>query len=437
MPGRTINMQTLVTALTHDARGIATIDGKTVFIEGALPDEIVEFAYIKKRGKFDEAKVTKIIRPSPERVEPRCQHFGVCGGCALQHLSTQGQITLKQKLLLDQLAHFGKVQPEIILKPLTASAWAYRRKARLGVKYVVKKNAVLVGFREKNGRYLADLKRCEILHSPVGSLITPVQQLISQLTAYEHIAQIEVAIGDNATVLIFRNMIELSTEDQNKIVDFAQQHQLVVYLQPNKPDSIYCIWPNNNSPTLFYQLDEHEITLDFLPNDFTQVNADINQQMIKQALELLEPDENDRILDLFCGLGNFTLPLARTANYVVGVEGDHGLIQRAQANANKNNIKNVAFYQADLTADISLMPWTQEGFNKILLDPPRTGALEIMPKLAQFNANKIIYVSCNPATLARDAGELTRLGYTLKTVGIMDMFPHTHHVEAMCLFVKN
>ena len=430
-------MQTLITALTHDARGIATIDGKTVFIEGALPGETVEFIYTKKRGKFDEAKVTEIIHQSPERVEPRCQHFGVCGGCALQHLSSEGQIALKQKLLLDQLEHFGKVQPEIILKPLIASAWAYRRKARLGVKYVVKKNAVLVGFREKNGRYLADLKRCEILHSSVGSLITPLQQLISKLAAYEHIAQIEVAIGDNATVLIFRNMVNLSIEDNQKLTDFAKQHNLIIYLQPNKPDSIHCIWPNDNPPTLFYQLPDYQITLDFLPNDFTQVNADINQQMIKQALKLLEPNENDRILDLFCGLGNFTLPLAKAAAYVVGVEGDAGLVQRAQANANKNNMSNVAFYQADLTADISSLPWAQEGFNKILLDPPRTGALEIMPKLAQLNADKIIYVSCNPATLARDAGELTRLGYKLKTTGIMDMFPHTHHVEAMCLFVKN
>lgn len=425
-----------ITALSHDSRGIAQINGKTIFIEGALPGEEVLFSYTKQRGKYDEGKIVEIITPSPERVTPLCQHFGICGGCAMQHLSSEAQLALKQKTLLEQLKHFGNIQPQKILPPLTGPAWAYRRKARLGVKYVIKKQTVLVGFREKNGRYLADIKRCEILHPSVGPKIHLLQTLINQLKGYNQIPQIEVAIGDEATALIFRHMTPLESSDITQLIAFGQTHNIHIYLQPSKPSSIHCIWPDVKLNRLYYRLPKYQLELGFHPTDFTQINAEINCQMIDQALNLLAPHANDRILDLFCGLGNFTLPIAQQCMEAIGVEGDLELVGRAQENAQRNNISNAYFHQADLTTDFNSANWTQGGFTKILLDPPRSGALEIVQTLSRWNAERIVYVSCNPATLARDAGELAKQGYHLQCAGIIDMFPQTHHVEAMCLFTK-
>lgn len=425
-----------ITALTHDARGVAHIDGKTTFIEGALPGEEVLFTYTKKRGKFDEGKVIEILQASTERVEPRCPHFGNCGGCAMQHLSHEGQLQLKQKTLLDQLKHFGGVEPESILESITGPVWGYRRKARLGAKYVIKKEALLVGFREKNGRYLADLKQCETLDPKVGHKFNELSTLISSLQSYQHIPQIEVAISDDVTALIIRHMVPLSENDIHLIKAFAAQQNFQIYLQPNGPESIHLIAPENADTQLYYALSKYQLKLAFRPTDFIQVNAEINQKMIDCALELLQPNLSDRILDLFCGLGNFTLPLAQHCAEIIGVEGDTDLIAQAGKNATNNNIHNAQFYQADLHADCTQAEWFKQTFNKILLDPPRSGALLMVEQITKFEAEQIVYVSCNPATLARDAGVLKQQGYRLIKTGIMDMFPHTHHVEAISLFTK-
>lgn len=425
-----------ITGLSHDGRGIAHINGKTTFIENALPDEEVAFVYLRRHNKYDEGKTVEVKQASPSRVTPLCEHFTICGGCALQHMDSETQIQLKQKMLLEQLQHFGGVIPESILPPLTGNLWGYRRKARLGVKYVAKKQRVLVGFREKNGRYLADLERCVVLHPSVGNLITALKELVQSLTIYQQIPQIEVGVTDDTTALIFRHMQPVVESDLNLLVEFSKTHNIDLYLQPGAPSSAHLVWPENKPPRLFYQLPEYNLELGFFPTDFTQINASINQQMLARALQLLEPKAEDRILDLFCGIGNFTLPLARYCKEVIGVEGAAESIDRAKENAAHNNVTNAHFYHADLNTDFTQALWAQGNFTGILLDPPRTGALNIVQHIAKFNAKRIVYVSCNPATLARDAKELVEQGYRLKQAGIMDMFPHTHHVEAIALFVR-
>lgn len=424
-------------SLTHDGRGIGQIQGKTTFVEGALPGETVEFNYTSKRGKYDEGKATQITTPSMNRLQPRCQHFGVCGGCALQHLNHSEQLKLKQQLLLDQFQHFGGIQPTAVLPAITGPVWNYRRKARLSVKYVGKKQSVLVGFHEKNGRYIADLQRCEILAAPLDNLLMPLRELIQSLSAYQQIPQIEVAVGDDITALVFRHLVPLADTDIAQLKNFAQQHQLRIYLQPKGPKTAHLIYPENaSSELLSYRLPPYNLELDFGPTDFIQINAEINLLMLERALNLLDLQLEDRVLDLFCGIGNFSLPIARFCHAVVGVEGDADLIAQAGKNATKNQIDNAQFYPADLSVDFNSAPWAQQSFTKILLDPPRVGALQVVQNIARFNAQSIVYVSCNPATLARDAGELATHGYQLTKVGIMDMFPHTHHVEAIALFVR-
>ena len=429
-------MKTHITALTHDGRGIAQIDGKTIFIQGALPGEEVIFEYTKRRGKFDEGQVTEIITASSERVEPLCKHFKICGGCALQHMSSTSQLQMKQQTLLNQLQHFGGVQPKTILPPLTGSIWGYRRKARLSVKYVGKKEAVLVGFHEKNGRYIADIASCVILKPPMDNLITPLKQLIQSLNIFQQIPQIEVAVADNTTALVFRNLVAVPPSDSEKLIAFAKEHNIHLYLQPGGPQTIHLLWPELEATSLSYRLPDYGLELDFHPTNFIQINADINQRMLQQALGLLELKATDRVLDLFCGIGNFTLPLAKNCQQAIGVEGDAELVAHALHNANKNLVTNVEFHQLDLNSDWLASSWAQNSFNKILLDPPRVGALPAIQQIVKFNAERIVYISCNPATLARDAGELAQHGYRLTTAGILDMFPHTHHVEAMALFEK-
>lgn len=433
----TTSFKATITALTHDGRGIAHINGKTTFIENALPGEEVLFSYSKKHNKYDEGKTTEILKPSTDRVIPLCQHYGICGGCALQHLSNDAQLNLKQKTLLEQLKHFGGVEPEILLPALRGPLWGYRRRGRLGAKYVTKKQSVLVGFREKNGRYLADLKRCEVLDPKVGTLLVPLQNLIAGLKAFQHIPQIEIAISDDTTGLVFRHLTPLDINDLAQLKNFAQAHHIQLYLQPGDTQSIHCIWPEKDPKQLFYRLPEQRLELAFNPSDFTQINSEINRKMVNLALELLEPKISDRILDLFCGLGNFTLAIAQHCSEVVGIEGSAALVAQAQKNALHNNIHNAFFYEANLASDSLSGEWTKQNFNKILLDPPRTGALEIIQNLPKWNIERIVYVSCNPATLARDAGELAKQGYRLFKAGIMDMFPHTHHVEAISLFIKS
>ena len=425
-----------IETLSHDGRGIARIEGKTVFIDGALPDEKVSFLYIKKHSKYDEGKTVDVLANHHEdRVTPKCQHFGLCGGCSLMHMSPEAQLRLKQNTLNDHLTHFGELQPEQWLEPLTGPLWGYRRKARLGVKHVAKKERVLVGFREKGTPYLAVLEQCEVLDQRVGSRLAELGEMIATLDAHNRIAQIEVAMDDEHVALIFRNLDPLSEQDQQILIAYGQQHELWIYLQSGGPDTVTAIWPEN--PQLSYA-PEQGLQLDFNPNDFTQVNAGINLKMIQRTMELLDINDNDRILDLFCGLGNFTLPLAKRVTEVVGVEGDEALVQHAKDNARKNNLNNATFEKADLTkTELKDYPWAKAGFNKILLDPPRSGAFEVLHQLAALGAERLVYVSCNPATLARDAGELVnKHGYRLVSTGVMDMFPHTKHVESIALFVK-
>ena len=428
-------VETLIESLSHDGRGVARIDGKTVFIDGALGGERVKFRYSKKHSKYDEGRVVEILTSAPDRVEAKCQHYGVCGGCSLMHMAPEAQLVLKQKTLMEQMNHFGHIEPEQWIEPMTGPLWGYRRKARLGVKHVPKKERVLVGFREKGTPYLALLDKCEVLDPRIGTRLGELGIMIATLAAYNRIAQIEVAMDDKHTALVFRNLDPLSESDQKLLIAYGQKNDLWIYLQSGGPDTITAIWPT--SPQLSYT-PEPDVNLIFEPSDFTQVNDTINQNMIQRAMALLEVCAEDRVLDLFCGLGNFSLPLAKRVNALVGVEADAALVKHAQNNAKLNQLDNATFEQADLTKTaLKDYSWAKGGFNKILLDPPRSGAFEVLPQLVDLGAERIVYVSCNPATLARDAGELVhKHGYTLVSAGIMDMFPHTSHVESIALLIK-
>ncbi len=434
-------IQAVIESLTHDARGVARVDGKAVFIEGTLPGEVVMFTYVDQHKRYDEGQLVEVLQPSVHRVEPRCVHFSVCGGCSLQHMEPAEQIHAKQRMLHDSLTHIGKVMPESWLPPLTGPQWGYRHKGRLGAKYVLKKSTMLVGFREKRGPLLAQLTRCEVLHPAVGERIMELRALIDGMHARQEIPQIEVAVGEGrryATALVFRNMLTLDEHDIARLCEFGEQYDFQIYLQPAGYESVTLLWPTvlKSSARLSYSLPEYDLEMFFLPTDFTQVNAEMNRTMINHALALLDPQPEDRVLDLFCGLGNFTLPLARRAGQVVGVEGDEKLVQRARENASHNGIPNAEFHAADLNLMMD-STWAGRGFNKILLDPPRTGALEIVKRLPELGASRIVYVSCNPATLARDAAELVHQhGYRMISAGVMDMFPHTTHVESIALFEK-
>ena len=422
-----------IESLAHDGRGVTHIDGKAVFIDGALPGEVVSFEYTTSRRKFDEGRVTAVQTASPDRVEPRCAHFGVCGGCSLQHLDSAAQIQAKQQTLLDNLRHIGKVEPGSLLPPMTGPAWGYRTKGRLGVKDVVKKGRVLVGFREKRSPYVADLARCEVLHPAVGERLEGLSGLIEQLEVRARIPQIEVAVASETTALVFRHLDPLTPHDQDVLKQYAMDQGVHVYLQPAGPDTVQVLWPEKS--VLSYKLASESVVIEFQPTDFTQVNTAINEQMVARVLEMMSLGETDTVLDLFCGLGNFTLPLARHAGQVTGVEGDAGLVSRARDNAALNGLDNTAFHVANLAVTNTDAAWAGSGYNKVLLDPPRSGAAEVMPLLGIIHPQRIVYVSCHPGSLARDAGTLVNeLGYRLLSAGVMDMFPHTAHVESIALF---
>jgi len=426
-----------IESLSHDGKGVAHVEGKTVFVTGSLPGETVMARYLKKHKRHDEATVTEVIKASEQRIEPRCKQFGVCGGCSLQQLSDADQIEAKQASLLETLSRIGKVTPASILPPLTNdSPWGYRRKARLGVKFVEKKGKVLVGFREKGTGLLTDTEVCHVLHPSVGLLITPLSALIYDLSIRDKVPQIEVAIDDSQCILIFRILEPLSSQDQASLLDFGQQHGVIIYTQSGGPETVAPL--NGEAVILNYALPDYDINNHFLPTDFTQVNTDINRKMIRLALQLLQTGEDDKVLDLFCGLGNFTLPIARTVREVVGVEGDTDLVERAKQNAEANGIQNTRYYVANLFESIENQPWHKEKFDRMLLDPPRSGAYEIVQQIEHFNADRIVYVSCYPGTLARDLDVLVNeKGYTLEAAGVMDMFPHTGHVESIALLTKN
>ena len=353
-----------ITDLTHDGRGVAHIDGKAVFVKGALAGERVRLRYAGKHRHYDEAIVEEILQASPDRVTPRCAHFGVCGGCALQHLDPAAQIAAKQRVLLENFERIGKLQPESVLAPLTDTPWGYRRKGRLSVKYVDKKGRVLVGFREANGRYVADIKHCDVLDPTIGGRIEAITALIEALDAKRDIPQIEIAVGDDLVALVFRHLQPLGDGDRQRLVAFAQQTGLGIFLQPGGIDSVAPLWPIDPTP-LSFRLPSYDVELEFRPLDFIQVNGGMNRRMIDHALALLDPQPTDRVLDLFCGLGNFTLPLARRAAQVTGVEGDAGLVRRAADNARRSGIDNATFFSADLAADQRATSWAKGDYERL------------------------------------------------------------------------
>lgn len=425
-----------ITDLTHDGRGVARIADKAVFVAGALAGERVRLRYTGKHRHYDEATVEEVLRASPDRVAPRCAHFGTCGGCALQHLDPAAQIAAKQRVLLENFERIGKVVPQSILPPLTDSPWGYRRKGRLSAKYVEKKGRMLVGFRETNGRYVADIHHCDVLHPAVGERIEAISALLESLEAKRDIPQIEIAAGDDLVALVFRHLKPLSDADTQALVEFGKAHGFGIFVQPGGIDSVAPLWPAD--ARLTFRLPAYDVELEFRPLDFIQVNGGMNRRMIDHALGLLDPQPGDRVLDLFCGLGNFTLPLARRSAHVTGVEGEAGLVQRARENAQRNNVKNATFFSADLAADQRGTPWARADYELLLLDPPRSGADAILEYLPRKTVRRVVYVSCHPASLARDAGILVeKHGFKLKSAGVMDMFPHTAHVESIALFERS
>jgi 23S rRNA (uracil1939-C5)-methyltransferase len=430
---------TTITGISHDGRGIAvSADGKKTFIANALPGEIVTFKLTKNHPRFNEGEVVTVTEPAPSRVTPECKHFGVCGGCSMQHLAGEAQVQVKQKILLDQLQHFGRVTAQEILPPISGNPFGYRRKARLGVRFMENKNRVVIGFREKSSNLLSDIESCPILHPRVAQAFKNLATLIQSLAVREHIAQVEIAVGDEAAALIFRHLKDLTVADEEKLIAFGKEHQIYVYAHPNAPSSIRLLEPAQGAKKLSYHLPDYNLEMQFMPWDFTQVNGEINPLLIQRALAFLNLQPDDSVLDLFCGLGNFTLPIARYAREVIGIEGSQEMVTRAQDNARHNSITNAHFHVANLAEVPAAKPqWMRRQYNKILLDPSRTGAKEIMQIFSRFDAKSIVYVSCNPATLARDAGELVhKLGYTLKKVGVINMFPQTSHIEAIALFEK-
>ena len=433
--------------LSHDGRGVGRREGgKTVFVAGALPGERVLARQTRRSRNFDEAVTLEVLQASPDRVEPRCPHFGTCGGCALQHLREAEQIVAKQRVLLDNLERIGHVTPQHALPPLTDAAWGYRRKGRFSVRRVEKKGKTLVGFREQDPRFVADLSVCHTVIPQIGERIEVLAALVDGLDARRDIPQIEFIAGDpmpefGGVALVFRHLQPLSEHDRAALLAFAQAQGFAVFLQPGGVDSVRPLWPEH--PELSFRLEPWDVELQFQPLDFIQVNAGLNEKMIARAMELLDVQPDDRVLDLFCGLGNFSLPLARAAREVVGVEGDAGLVARARGNAMHNGLANVHFHAADLARDLAGHPWMRAGpsagpgtgFDKLLLDPPRSGADAVLGQLPLQGLQRIVYVSCHPASLARDAGYLVNeRGWTLRSAGVMDMFPHTAHVESIAMF---
>ena len=424
-----------IDGLTHDGRGVGRREGKAVFAAGALAGETVRVQQTGRNRHFDEARTIEVIKASPDRVAPRCPHFGTCAGCVMQHLDESRQIDAKQRVLLDNLQRIGHVSAGQTLPPLVDAAWGYRRKGRFSVRWVEKKGKALVGFRETDPRYVADLSVCHTVVPEVGSRIQDIAELVGSLDARRTVPQIEFIAGDAAVALVFRHLEPLSDDDLGRLTAFAKTSGLAVFLQPGGVDTVHALWPEQVD--LSFEIPGHGLSLAFRPLDFIQVNAALNGKMIDSALALLDAGPDDRVLDLFCGLGNFTLPLARRAGQVVGVEGDAGLVARARDNAARNGLGNVQFHAADLAKDLSGEPWMAAGFDKLLLDPPRAGAAEVLAQLPLDGIRRIVYVSCHPASLARDAGFLVReRGYTLVSAGAMDMFPQTAHVESIALFEK-
>ncbi len=427
-----------IESLSHEGRGVARVLGKTVFIEGALTGELVRLRYRRRRKTYDTAEALEILEPSPDRVAPRCRYFGVCGGCSLQHLRPEAQLPAKQQMLRDNLERIGKVSPADWLPPLTGPVWGYRRRARLGVYCAPQKGGVLVGFRERHRSLTVPLASCEVLDPAAAVLLPALRDVIAALSRPDRIPQVEVAVGEAALAVVFRHLTPLTPVDQARLREFGRAHGVQVYLQSGDSGTVQALGPDPAAP-LGYRLPQQGLKFQFSPSDFIQVNAEVNRRMVEQALALLDPQPHEKILDLFCGLGNFSLPLARRAARVLGLELEPGLVERARANAERNAIAHAEFRCADLYRPHRHAPWGEERFDQWLLDPPRTGALEMVKRLppAERGPRRVLYVSCHPGTLARDSAVLVHVkGYRLACAGVLDMFPQTSHVEAMALFEK-
>lgn len=437
-----------IQSLNHEAQGVARVEGKTTFIDGALPFETVRYRIRRQKPELDKGEVTEILRESFMRVRPQCDFFGLCGGCSMQHLDPSAQVASKQRILEDNFQRIGKVRPEQLLPPVYGEAWAYRHRARLSVRWVAKKDTVLVGFHEKNSRYIADMTHCKILPARMSDLLKPLRGLVRKLSIVTRLPQIELACSDDVDVLVLRNMDALTSEDEQHLRDFADQINtkrqaqkqplLQFWLQPKGPDSCYAFYPLD-APKLAYRLPEFGIDMPYKATEFTQVNPKTNQILVKRALDLLAPQAGERIADMFCGLGNFTLPIAKSGAQVFGFELSQQLLERAKENAAHNGLQDRVLYTPSNLFDITPEKLAALGrFDRMLIDPPRDGALALCKAFSEETAPpRLVYVSCNPATLARDAAILVHLkGYALRQAGIANMFPHTAHVESIALFEK-
>jgi 23S rRNA (uracil1939-C5)-methyltransferase len=436
-----------IKSLDMDARGVGHLrnedgsQGKVIFVEGALPGERVSFLTFKKKKNWEAARMTALHKPSSMRVEPLCPHFDICGGCSMQHLEPSAQVAMKQRVLEDNLWHISKVKADTIMRPMHGPTWGYRYRARLSVRHVAKKNTVLVGFHEKHSAFVADISTCKILPPHVAALLLPLRALIGALSVFDQLPQIEVAIGEGVTVLVLRIMAPLTAADETLLKAFADQWKIQFWVQTKGPETAAPFYPLDLP--LYYRLPEFGVTMPFKPTDFTQVNHQINRVLVASALRLLDVQPSDRVADLFCGLGNFTLPLATLAHEVVGIEGSTALTERALDNAKANNLADKTSFETRNLFDVTTADLVALGrFDRMLIDPPRDGAMALAEALAGLKQShpemlpkRIVYVSCSPSTLARDAGILTHeAGYVLKKAGVVNMFPHTSHVESMAVF---
>ena len=426
----------IVESLDHEARGITRQEGKAIFVDGALPGETVEYASFRRKSSYELAHLVSVLKPSTARVEPLCPHFGVCGGCAMQHMEPTAQVAAKQRVLEDSLWHIARVRPETILPPIHGAPWGYRHRARLGVRKVAKKGEMWIGFHEKRSSYITDMRSCAVLPPHVSELLLPLREAIGALSIAERVPQIDVAVGEHCTALLLRVLEPLKARDEQLLREFADRHALLIYLQPKGPDSAYRFYPVAG-PQLSYTLPEFDLEMEFRPTEFTQVNHAVNRLLVRRAVGLLDPRPGERIADMFCGLGNFTLPIARSGAQVVGIEGSQALVERGRECAVANGLaERVEFGVANLFECTEGSLAALGHFDKMLIDPPREGANELVKALDKTSGpRRIVYVSCNPATLARDAAILVfEKGYRFVVAGAVNMFPHTAHVESVAVF---
>ena len=426
-----------IESLDQEGRGVGRIEGKVIFIDGALPGEKVTYRTTRSKASYEIGKLDQILKASPMRTQPQCPHFGVCGGCALQHMDIAAQVAAKQRMLEDDLWHISKVKPETMLPPIYGPAWGYRHKARLRARFVPMKGRVLVGFHEKASSYVAVMHECHVLPPHISALIVPLQDLLAKLSIKDRMPQVEVAVGEHVSVLVFRVLDPITPEDEPLIREFADTYGVQVWLQSKGPETAKPFHPLE-APGLSYSLPEYDLVYPFKPLEFTQVNPQINRVLIRRAMRLLDPQPGERIADFFCGLGNFALPIARMGATVLGMEGSAALVQRAKEGAERNGLAHaVEFREADLFEKTADSLAALGHFDKWLIDPPRDGAMELIKAIEEKTApQRIVYVSCNPATLARDSGLLVHKGYRVVAAGVVNMFPHTAHVESIALFEK-